>query len=60
MDQLEQYKNYLKYIESQLTDDVVKTMTPEEKREYIQLFSQIQARINLLENLKWGEHYGWW
>lgn len=52
MDQLEQYKNYLKYIESQLTDDVVKTMTPEEKREYIQLFSQIQARINLLENLK--------
>lgn len=60
MDQLEQYKNYLKYIESQLTDDVVKTMTPEEKREYIQLFSQIQARINLLENLKWGEHYGGW
>ena len=52
MEQLEQYKNYLKYIESQLTDDVVKTMTPEEKREYIQLFSQIQARINLLENLK--------
>ena len=52
MEQLEQYKNYLKDIESQLTDDVVKTMTLEEKREYIQLFSQIQARIDLLENMK--------
>lgn len=52
MEQLEQYKNYLKDIESQLTDDVVKTMTLEEKREYIQLFSQIQARIDLMENLE--------
>ena len=52
MEQLEQYKKYLKDIESQLTDDVVKTMTLEEKREYIQLFSQIQARIDLLENMK--------
>ncbi len=52
MEQLEQYKKYLKDIESQLTEDVVKTMTLEEKREYIQLFSQIQARIDLLENMK--------
>lgn len=60
MEQLEQYKKYLKYIESRLTDDVVETMTPEEKMEYVRLFSQIQARIELMENLKWGEcFYGW-
>ena len=60
MEQLEQYKKYLKYIESRLTDDVVETMTPEEKMEYVRLFSQIQARIELMEKLKWGEcFYGW-
>ncbi len=52
MEQLEQYKKYLKYIESRLTDDVVETMTPEEKMEYVRLFSQIQARIELMEKLK--------
>ena len=50
--QLEQYKQYLRYVESQLTDDVVSTMSADEKREYVQLFSQIQARIDLIENLK--------
>lgn len=52
MEQLEQYKNYLRDVEAQLTDDVVKNMTTEEKREYVQLFSQIQARIDLMESLK--------
>ena len=52
MEQLEQYKKYLKYIESRLTDDVVETMTREEKMAYVRLFSQIQARIELMEKLK--------
>lgn len=50
--QLEQYKEYLKYVEAQLTDDVVSTMSIEEKKEYVQLVSQIQARIDLIESIK--------
>ena len=49
--QLEQYKQYLKYIESQLSDDVVASMSTDEKKEYVQLFSKIQARIDLIESL---------
>ena len=51
MDKLEQYKQYLRYIESQLTDDVVENMSLEEKKAYVQLFAQIQARIDLIEGL---------
>lgn len=48
---IELYKNYLKQIQSGITDEDVKKMTKEEKQEYITLVSQIKARLEILENL---------
>jgi prolyl-tRNA editing enzyme YbaK/EbsC (Cys-tRNA(Pro) deacylase) len=49
--EIEKYRRQLEEIESKLTDDVVKTLSTEEKKEYIILVSQIKARLELLENL---------
>ncbi len=48
---IEEYKRQLKIIESEMTDETIKKMKPEELQEYIVLASQIKARLKLLESL---------
>lgn len=49
---IELYKKYLEQIQSELTDEDVKQMTVEERKEYVTLVAQIKARIEILENLE--------
>lgn len=49
--EIEKYKRQLEMIESNLTSDVIKTLTKEELQEYMILVSKIKARLDLLERL---------
>lgn len=49
--EIEKYKSMLKEIQEKITDDDVKSMSPEDKKEYAILVAQIKARLEILENL---------